>query len=142
MMTPQLQPQPQRKGLRATRKRATEYVLSIESRRSDAPKSARTSRRRTTTRTSGKHVSGHNNYQPGKSELTDPNPQALFDEGAGMGQQLGTRPVGQPGSKERVDFGKIIGDYVDPVTRERVPTSVGVIHYGSRGAHIAPARPR
>ncbi|WP_086921487.1 polymorphic toxin type 50 domain-containing protein [Variovorax sp. JS1663] len=90
----------------------------------------------------GKHVPGHNNYQPGKSELTDPDPQALLDQGAGTGQQIGSTPIGQPGSKERVDFGKNIGSYVDPVTGERSPTSVGIIHHGSRGSHIVPARPK
>jgi RHS repeat-associated protein len=89
----------------------------------------------------GKHVPGHNNFQPGKSELTDPNPQGLLDQGAGTGQQVGNVPPGQPGSKERVDFGKTIGTYVDPVTGQRSPTSIGIIHNGSRGSHIVPARP-
>ena len=89
----------------------------------------------------GKHVPGHNNYQPGKSELTDPNPQGLLDQGAGKGQAIGNTPVGQAGSKERVNFGKEIGNYVDPVTGEKTPTTNGIIHYGSRGAHIVPSRP-
>lgn len=89
----------------------------------------------------GKHVPGHNNHQPGKSELTDPSPQRLLDDGAGTGQQLGDRPVGSAGSKERVDFGKEIGNYVDPATGEKTPTTMGLIHYGSDGAHIVPARP-
>ncbi|MGP1683577.1 MAG: polymorphic toxin type 50 domain-containing protein, partial [Giesbergeria sp.] len=89
----------------------------------------------------GKHVPGHNNFQPGKSELTDPNPQGLLDQGAGTGQQVGNVPPGQPGSKERVDFGKNIGTYVDPVTGQRSPTNIGIIHNGSRGSHIVPARP-
>jgi RHS repeat-associated protein len=89
----------------------------------------------------GKHVPGHNNFQPGKSELTDPDPQGLLDQGTGTGQQVGNTPVGQSGSKERVDFGKRIGNYVDPVTGEKSPTSIGIIHHGSRGSHIVPARP-
>jgi hypothetical protein len=31
---------------------------------------------------------------------------------------------------------------VDRDTGERSPTSIGIIHYGSKGAHIVPARPR
>lgn len=89
----------------------------------------------------GKHIPDHNNFQPGKSELTDANPQLLLNQGAGRGQQIGDTLVGQPGSKERVDFGKIIGNYVDPVTGEKTPTPKGIIHYGSRGAHIVPSRP-
>jgi hypothetical protein len=75
--------------------------------------------------------------------LTDSDPQGLLNQGAGTGQQIGNTPVGQPGSKERVDFGKNIGNYVDPVTGEKAPTNVGIIHYGSRGAHVdvVPARP-
>lgn len=90
----------------------------------------------------GKHVPEHNNYIPGRSDVTDPNPQALLDKGAGTGEQVGKIPVGQAGSKERVDFGKDIGNYVDPETGESSPTSMGIIHYGTRGAHIVPARPR
>lgn len=89
----------------------------------------------------GKHIPEHNNFQPGKSELTDSNPQRLLQEGAGQGQQIGDTPIGQPGSKERVDFGRTIGNYVDPVTGEKTPTNNGIIHYGSRGAHIVPSRP-
>jgi filamentous hemagglutinin len=89
----------------------------------------------------GKHVPGHNNFEPGKSELTDPSPQDLLDKGAGTGQQVGNVPSGQPGSKERVDFGKNIGTYVDPVTGQRSPTNIGIIHNGSRGSHIVPSRP-
>nr|WP_280191956.1 polymorphic toxin type 50 domain-containing protein [Delftia sp. PS-11]KAJ8742623.1 transposase [Delftia sp. PS-11] len=90
----------------------------------------------------GKHVPGHNNFLPGRSELSDPDPQSLLDKGAGTGQQVGDIPVGQPGSRERVDFGKNIGEYVDRNTREKFPTNIGIIHYGSKGAHIVPARPK
>ena len=89
----------------------------------------------------GKHVPGHNNYLPGRSELLDPDPQGLLDQGAGTGQQVGSVPVGQPGSKERVDWGRPIGNYVDPQTGNRTPTSNGIIHYGKGGAHIVPSRP-
>ncbi len=89
----------------------------------------------------GKHIPGHNNHTPGRSELDDPDPQGLVDDHAGTGQQVGSIPVGQPGSKERVDFGKVIGSYVDPVTGEKTPTTKGIIHYGSRGVHIVPSRP-
>ncbi|MGR9320832.1 hemagglutinin repeat-containing protein (plasmid) [Rhizobium leguminosarum] len=89
----------------------------------------------------GKHIPGHNNHTPGRSELDDPDPQGLVDAHAGTGQQVGNIPVGQAGSKERVDFGKVIGSYVDPVTGEKIPTTKGIIHYGSKGVHIVPSRP-
>jgi RHS repeat-associated protein len=89
----------------------------------------------------GKHVPGHNNFEPGKSELTHPNPQSLVDEHKGTGQQVGSTPVGEAGSRERVDFGTNIGVYVDPATGQRSPTTNGMIHESKKGVHIVPARP-
>ena len=81
----------------------------------------------------GKHVPGHNNFQPGKSELTHPDPQGLLDRGAGTGVQHG--------NKEVVDFGEPIGTHVAP-DGTRTPTTRGTIHYDqSGGAHIVPAKP-
>jgi filamentous hemagglutinin len=90
----------------------------------------------------GKHVPGHRNYIPGRSTLTDPNPQGLLDQKAGTGRPVNDVPPGQPGSKERVEFGRTIGDHVDPRTGAAVPTSKGIIVYDRLGnAHIIPARP-
>jgi len=58
----------------------------------------------------------------------------LLDVFAGTGQAIGT-------NKERVDFGFIIGQYVNPETGEAIDTTIGIIHYGNNGAHIVPARP-
>ncbi len=90
----------------------------------------------------GKHILGHRNYIPGRSMMTDPDPQILVDQWAGTGRAVNDVPIGDPGSKERVEFGKVIGIYVDPLTRDAVPTSKGIIVYDRRGnAHIIPARP-
>ena len=89
----------------------------------------------------GKHVPGHNNYTPGRSVLTHPDPDALLRQFAGKGTPLNKVPRFQPGFRERVSFGTVIGDYVDPATGIATPTTNGVIHYGGRGAHIVPARP-
>jgi RHS repeat-associated protein len=87
----------------------------------------------------GKHIPGHNNFQPGKSRLTvDP---SELGRHAGTGQQVGNIKVGLPGSKERVNFGQQIGEYVDPATGIASPTTNGIIHYGGNGIHIVPARP-
>ncbi|MBI2807731.1 MAG: hypothetical protein HYX68_22345 [Planctomycetes bacterium] len=61
----------------------------------------------------GKHVPGHNNFNPaaGRSELTHPNPQALLDGGAGTGSPLPGPPTGTPGFREVVVFGEVIGIY-------------------------------
>ncbi len=88
----------------------------------------------------GKHIPGHNNYQPGKGILrADPEELARH---AGTGSSLRPTPVGQPGSRELVDFGKIIGDHVDEVTGAATQTRWGIITYGKDGIHIFPVRPQ
>jgi len=67
------------------------------------------------------------------------NPEKLAQQ-AGMGQQVGKTPVGQAGSKERVNFGENIGTYIDRAGNAS-PTSKGIIHYGKDGIHIVPGRP-
>lgn len=63
------------------------------------------------------------------------NPQQLLDEFAGTGQKIGT-------TKERVDFGKVIGKYYDEATGTYTDITKGIIHYNSKAqAHIVPARP-
>jgi filamentous hemagglutinin len=82
----------------------------------------------------GKHIPGHNNFQPGKSEWTHPDPQALLDQFGGTGARRAQR--------ELVEFGTLIGFHVDPILRTKTPTTRGVIHYDNTGgAHIVPTRP-
>jgi len=90
----------------------------------------------------GKHQPEHKNFMPGKGELTHEDPQGLVDEHAGTGEQVGPRVPGEPGYKERVDFGEPIGVHVDGGTGERTGTSLGIIHHGSDDVHIVPAKPR
>jgi len=89
----------------------------------------------------GKHIQGHNNYIPGRSKFSHPNPQGLVDEWAGKGQQIGSVPVGEPGSKERIDFGVRIGVHV--AGDKELDTTIGIIHYGNSGkVHIVPGKPK
>ncbi len=82
----------------------------------------------------GKHLPGHNNFQPGKSEWTHPDPQALLDTFTGAGIRAAQR--------ELVDFQVSVGFYVDPITGTKTPTTRGVIHYDNAGgAHIVPTKP-
>ncbi len=60
----------------------------------------------------------------------------------GTGQQVGKIEIGLPGSKERVNFNKNIGIYIDPVTGNQTPTTMGIIHYSKNGYHIVPAKPK
>ncbi|MGO4549477.1 polymorphic toxin type 50 domain-containing protein [Lysobacter sp. 2RAF19] len=75
---------------------------------------------------------------PGRSVLTG-NPAELGRH-AGTGQQVGKIDVGLPGSKERVNFGQQIGNYVDQAGNA-APTTNGIIHYGKDSIHIVPSRP-
>lgn len=83
-----------------------------------------------------KHIEGSNNYREGSSKFygTAEDAQKLIDKYSGTGIPIGM-------NKERVDFGVVIGEYVDPKTGKAVKTTVGMIHYSKTGAHIVPARP-
>ncbi|MDZ4057179.1 MAG: polymorphic toxin type 50 domain-containing protein, partial [Polynucleobacter sp.] len=85
-----------------------------------------------------KHFPGHNSYTFGRSTMTS-DPTKLAEK-AGTGQQVGRVPVGQPGSKERVNFGENIGTYIDQAGNASRTTN-GIIHYSKDGIHIVPARP-
>ena len=84
----------------------------------------------------GKHIIGNNNYIEGRSVFngTVDDAQRLVDEFAGTGEWIGT-------NKERVNFGEVIGQYINPATNEAVDTTVGIIHYSKTGTHIVPAQP-
>ncbi|HEI8778270.1 contact-dependent inhibition effector 16S rRNA endonuclease [Enterobacter cloacae] len=92
-----------------------------------------------------KHLPGTNEYKIAseaglnKSVLTVA-PDSLLPK-LGTGQQVGNTPVGVPGSKERINYGQNIGNYIDPVTGVSTPTTNGIVHYGKNGVHIVPARP-
>ena len=60
---------------------------------------------------------------------------------AGTGQPVGSVPRGQPGFKERIDFGETIGTYIDPSTGVEQSSSKGMLIYSKKGIHIYPVRP-
>jgi Flp pilus assembly pilin Flp len=85
----------------------------------------------------GKHIVGHPNYIPGRSILSaDP---ARLAQRAGTGTPVNNVPRGEPGFKERINFGETIGYFVkDGVA---TPTTNGIIHYSKTGIHIVPSAP-
>lgn len=85
----------------------------------------------------GKHIAGHNNYVKGKSifDGTTDDASKLIKKFSGTGMKKGT-------NKEIVDFGQVIGKYIDPNTGKSYNTTMGTIHYSKSGAHIVPARPK
>lgn len=85
----------------------------------------------------GKHIVGHSNYQPGKSifEGTIQYAQKLINKFSGTGETINS-------NKERVNFKKTIGKYVDPTTGKSYSTTNGIIHYSKKkGTHIVPSHP-
>ena len=87
----------------------------------------------------GKHQPGHRNFVVGRSELTA-DPLRLADR-QGTGTPVNEEPPREPGHKERIDFGEVIGVHVDPVTGARQATTKGIIHYAAGAIHVVPARP-
>ena len=93
-----------------------------------------------------KHIEGTNEYKTAAASsgsqrsILTVDPQSLLPQ-LGTGQQVGKVDVGLAGSKERIDFSKPIGNFVDRDTGLSVPTTKGIVHYGKDGAHIVPARP-
>ncbi|MBE5865628.1 MAG: hypothetical protein E7292_05350 [Lachnospiraceae bacterium] len=60
--------------------------------------------------------------------------QKLLDDCAGTGEFIGA-------DKEIVNFGQVIGQYVDVDGQSKRETKMGVIHYSAEGAYIVPCRP-
>jgi len=85
----------------------------------------------------GKHIIGHNNYQTGKSILTEDGQTLLNEFHDGKATIL--RQVNS--HKIAVDFGRPIGQYIDPSTQSAATTSRGMINFGKNGAHIVPSKP-
>jgi hypothetical protein len=85
----------------------------------------------------GKHIPGHPNFIVGRSILYGGlvAARALLEQFAGTGKWQGTS------NKEIVEFGSIIGKWVDRETGDSFPTTRGTIHYSLTGAHIVPSRP-
>ena len=85
----------------------------------------------------GKHVPGCRTYVSGKSvlHLSVAEAQRLVEEYAGTGEWKGE-------NREVVDFGQVIGSWVNDADGSRRETTRGVIHYSKTGCHIVPTRPR
>lgn len=81
---------------------------------------------------------GRNNYLPGRSILFGglDRAQELLNQYAGTGEFITP-------NKERVDFHQVIGRFKSPKlpNDSGLDTTIGIINYGSDGAHIVPATP-
>ncbi len=72
-----------------------------------------------------KHFLGHHAYIPGRSQLRA-DPRKLIQR-AGTGQPVNVVPRGQPGFRERIDFGEEIGTFVSRRTGEELSTTRGIL---------------
>ncbi|WP_437342018.1 polymorphic toxin type 50 domain-containing protein [Ewingella docleensis] len=92
-----------------------------------------------------KHIPGTNEYKiasdAGLNKSTITVSSEVLLQKVGSGQQVGNVAIGIPGSKERINYGQVIGNYIDPQTGISTPTTNGIVHYGKNGVHIVPARP-
>jgi hypothetical protein len=89
----------------------------------------------------GKHIREAHNFIPTRSEWTHSNPAAKIKQLAGKGQKVAGKP-GKPGFRERVDCGEVIGYFCEESTGNKIPTTMAIIHYGKKGAHIVPVKPK
>ncbi len=80
---------------------------------------------------------GHNNYKVGKSVLKV-DAQQLLDK-FHAGEIVNAQTINS--SKIRVNFGKIIGNFVDINTGQSIPTTNTMIIISKTGVHIVPIRP-
>lgn len=93
-----------------------------------------------------KHIPGKNNYKTGKSTILIETTELeqLVKIKAGKGQKI-VGEVGNAGYKERVDFGKVIGEFAQRIDEEQIiylPTKNGIITYAKDGTvHVIPSHP-
>lgn len=93
-----------------------------------------------------KHIPGAHNFKTGKGTILIEKSEleTLIKENAGKGQRV-AGPIFEPNFKERVDFGKIIGEYAlesKGKPTKYIPTTKGIIHYDKNGsAHVIPSDP-
>ena len=83
------------------------------------------------------HIPGTKQFIKGKSEIHIPikDLQNLINSKAGTGSFI------PKSTKERVDFGKVIGIWIDGPTGKSYPTTKGLIIYSKTGTHVVPAKP-
>jgi len=93
-----------------------------------------------------KHIPGAHNFQTGKGAILIEKSEleALIKERAGKGQRV-TGAIFEANFKERVDFGKTIGEYAlesKGKPTQYIPTTKGIIHYDKNGSvHVIPSDP-
>ena len=87
----------------------------------------------------GKHICDSSSFIPGRSIFygTVEDAQELVSKFAGTGQYVNPEKT-----KEKVDFGRIIGLHIDERNGKQQETTIGIIHYSKNGCHIVPQRPR
>lgn len=88
------------------------------------------------------HVVGTNSYNIRTAQ--GKHPSVLTADAQGLLDDVfnvNISSIQKAGGKYRVDFGKTIGQYVNPTTGKTIDTSVGLLSSGRNGVHIVPGRP-
>jgi tetratricopeptide (TPR) repeat protein len=90
----------------------------------------------------GKHIPGHRNFDKNKSPFLHTNPEKLAENYAGKGIPDSPATPGIGGYREIVNFEEFIGYSMDRISKEKIPTTWGKIHYSKKGIHIVPCKPQ
>ena len=85
-----------------------------------------------------RHVAGHPNCEKGLSILRVRATTLL--PLVGTGRPLGSAAPGEPGYRERIDFGRLSGEHVELQMGAKGPTAKGIVNYSNSGLHVVPCR--
>lgn len=91
-----------------------------------------------------KHIPGKHNFIPGKSVVTLQREEieTLIRKFAGKGERLNEQKWGTANYQERINFGQIIGTWVEEGSTVHFPTTNGKIVYDKKWQmHLVPLRP-
>ena len=92
-----------------------------------------------------KHIPGSHNFIPGESKVivSSKKLESLLEKYAGTGKNVNDLKFGQPNYRERINFGEVIGKYVNSNSAPKgIPTSKGIVIYDKQGRiHMFPSEP-
>ena len=88
-----------------------------------------------------RHIKGRSEYKEGRSYITisEQEAQDIINSKSGTGILVKDRK-GNWKHKELIDCGKEIGVFVEPISKNKIPTNKATIHYSKTGTHLVPRK--
>lgn len=88
-----------------------------------------------------RHIKGRPEYKEGRSYITisEQEAQDIINSKSGTGILVKDRK-GNWKHKELIDCGKEIGVFVEPISKNKIPTNKATIHYSKTGTHLVPRK--